>query len=271
MPWFFVILLAVVLWLVKGRYKRLLLQIKAKGDAGNAIAEIVPGGSLLRDFVNNCLFDSGYFAKMRHSTHNIQAYLVEKSFSLHGEDCNMTLKFKMRNIGIEPISKFVIYSFGGSAVRAEQLRQIAKQFVEGSEIPLKIHNKQSTDRLFEISLIMSRPVAPNEDFEVLYEEFWPGAMVYGYDAVFYTEALYFKEPVQKVVSQMSFDIDPDNICAYSLDLKKRKCMVAAFKVKRIHNSKDGHHFRLVIEYPRPNMLYFTVFHRTDPRQRATYL
>ena len=103
-------------------------------------------------------------------------------------------------------------------------------------------------------------LAMNEEFKVLYDEFWPSAMREDMDVVLYTQILYFSRGMGKIESKISFDRPVRRIAAYWYDLGSKTC--EAESVQPIAQSGTGPDlvdYHWSIQNPANGRLYFVVY------------
>lgn len=228
----------------------------------NAIVSTVPEGRFLTDFLSTTIFNGRLPVDPRllDTTHRIRSY--RKDFRFEGADVHTHEEYDGVNVSCDSSSGMRFVSFGGSSVDTSEITQTMWQETSSGRIMLRPQWTEPGERLKVFFTHFSSPVSPNGEFRVCYEEFWPRAMLPGFDAVFYTQTLYFSQGVLELSSKISFDKGVDYIAAYWCDLVNGICKPHSQQpnlIDALHN--DGPTYEWNCVAPSKNYLYFVAFRR----------
>jgi len=228
-----------------------------------AIVDTVPEGRFLTDFLSSPIFNGLLPAdpKMLDTVHRIKLY--RKDFKLVGSDIHTHEEYHGVNAGHDSSCGMKFVTFGGSTVDKREIVQKMWQETTSGQIALRPDWVNDGDRLKVFFTPFSSPIPPESEFKVGYEEFWPRAMLPGFDAVFYTQTLYFSNGVFELRSKLTFDSDVDYIAAYWCDLTNGICKPHNHQPVLIESpiAVDGPTYEWGCTTPGSDRLHFIAFRR----------
>ena len=233
-------------------------------NAVQAIVDTVPEGRFLVDFLSTTIFSGRTILELRSidKCHHLRKY--RKDFRLVGCDIYTTEIYD--GVNTEPTTASAgirMVSFGGSSVHTDEVQQTVTQYINGKPYQVFTSNLSENERLKEFFTNFVSPVLPGNPFFLRYDEFWPRAMAAHFDAVFYTQTLYFEKGVSLLSSRIEFDSIVDNIGAYWYDLGARVCRPHTEQPRPVTSTERP--FNPIYEWnchnPDPNRLYFITFRR----------
>jgi len=141
-------------------------------------------------------------------------------------------------------------------VRAE-----AECLIGGRRDPIDLYLKEDRGMLKVYLARFQSPLLPGESFEIRYQELWPRAMALGFDAVFYTQTLYYAKGVESMTSRVDFDGAVRSAAAHRYHLSSGALVLDDRQPVRVG---DSHVYDWTRPAPLEGWLYFLLFQRAFP-------
>jgi hypothetical protein len=193
--------------------------------------------------------------------HHLTSY--SRTVRVSSTDAFVQESYQGVNRGTEPSHGLRFAAFGGSLLSLEQLDARAIQNFEHGSVDINLRTRVNGERFKQLDASFRTPLLHGEQFSVGYSYKWPGAMVYGTDAIFLTPTLFYKRGVGHLRCEVSFDVPVQHIGGYSYNLQERHFATEASQPCQIRPSDTSFVWELE---PRPGTLYFLVFMRPRPEE-----